>query len=202
MEIKLEIRSDADLLQSLKDAGTTTEGIKYLYNNYFEFLKLFIVQNKGNEQDAQDIFQEVIVSFINLVKQEKFRGESSIKTFLYSMNRNIWFNELKKRERSTIREKKYEQLSTGEEKTMFNTLEHKEASDQLIAIMDSLGENCKKILVLFYYENYSMKDLLEELDYENEQVVRNKKYKCLKKLEELIFSKKGLSEQLKKLLNG
>ena len=202
MEIKLEIRSDADLLHSLKDARTTTEGIKYIYNNYFEFLKLFIVQNKGNEQDAQDIFQEVIVSFINLVKQEKFRGDSSIKTFLYSMNRNIWFNELKKRERATLREKKYEQLTTVEENAMLNTLEHKEASDQLIAIMDSLGENCKKILVLFYYENYSMKDLLEELDYENEQVVRNKKYKCLKKLEEMIFSKKGLSEQLKKLLNG
>lgn len=202
MEIKLDIKSDADLINALLDARTTADGIKYLYTNYFGFLEHFIIQNSGNEQDAQDTFQEVIVSFINLVKHQKFRGDSSIKTFLFSMNRNIWFNELKKRERTTIREKKYEHLSASEESSMIGSLEHREASDQLMAIMDTLGENCKKILVLFYYENYSMKDLLKELDYENEQVVRNKKYKCLKKLEELIYSKEGLSEQLKNLLNG
>src|SRR5436305_7169968 len=143
MEIKLEIKNDGDLLNALKDARMTQDGIKFLYSNYFEYLKIFIIQNNGNEQDAQDIFQEVIVSFINLVTQDKFRGESSIKTFLYSMNRNIWFNELKKRGRTTIREKKYDELSTKDETTLMNRLEHREASEQLITIMDALGENCR-----------------------------------------------------------
>jgi len=177
------------------------EGIKYMYSSYFDYLRLFIIQNKGNEQDAQDIFQEVLVSFINLVKQQKFRGESSIKTFLYSMNRNMWYNELKKRGKTKIRESKHEQMAT-DETSLVSTLEQRETFHQLITIMNALGEDCKKILLLFYYENYSMKDLLSQLKYENEQIVRNKKYKCLKKLEEMIYSKKGLSEQLKNLLHG
>jgi RNA polymerase sigma factor, sigma-70 family len=201
MEKNLEIKSDADLIHLLMNAATMQEGIKYMYSSYFDYLRLFIIQNKGNEQDAQDIFQEVLVSFINLVKQQKFRAESSIKTFLYSMNRNLWYNELKKRGRTAIRESKYEQMAT-DETSLMSSMEQRETFHQLITIMNALGEDCKKILLLFYYENYSMRDLLEQFNYENEQVVRNKKYKCLKKLEEMIYSKKGLSEQLKNLLHG
>jgi hypothetical protein len=47
-----------------------------------------------------------------------------------------------------------------------------------------------------------MKDLRDELQYENEQVIRNKKYKCIKKLTDIIAENKGLSHQLKHLLNG
>ena len=69
-------------------------------------------------------------------------------------------------------------------------------------VLETLGDHCKKILVLYYYENQSMKEILAALHYENEQVVRNKKYKCLKKLEELIKNKPGLYQQLKNLLYG
>lgn len=33
------------------------------------------------------MFQEVVVAFIDLVKKDKFRGESTVKTFLVSLNR-------------------------------------------------------------------------------------------------------------------
>ena len=60
----------------------------------------------------------------------------------------------------------------------------------------------KKILLLYYYENRSMKEILSELDYENEQIVRNKKYKCMKKLEQMIEEDGTLFQHLKNLLHG
>src|SRR6185369_12844464 len=92
-----QIFSDAEVLQLLRGQRTTSEGIRYLYQHHFESLSSFVIHNNGNADDAQDVFQEVIVGFIQLIKQEKFRGESSIRTFLFSMNRNIWYNELKRR---------------------------------------------------------------------------------------------------------
>ena len=49
-----------------------------------------------------------------------------------------------------------------------------------------MGESCRKILSLFYYENLSMKEIVSQMHYENEQVVRNKKYKCLQQLTDKI----------------
>ena len=46
-----------------------------------------------------------------------------------------------------------------------------------------------------------MKEILSSTGYENEQVVRNKKYKCLKKMEELIKADANLYHQLKTLLH-
>jgi hypothetical protein len=47
-----------------------------------------------------------------------------------------------------------------------------------------------------------MKEIVAYLPYENEQVVRNKKSKCLKKLEELVLGNKHLAIQLKNYLHG
>src|SRR5688500_11618467 len=95
--------TDEEIISSLSTPPLSKRGIEYLYKMHFESLSQYVMANNGSWQDAQDIFQEVIVSFIQLVQQNKFRGEASIKTFLYSMNRNIWLNELKKRGRSTER---------------------------------------------------------------------------------------------------
>jgi len=78
----------------------------------------------------------------------------------------------------------------------------KESARQLDEVMQRLGTNCLKILRSYYYDNLSIKEILEQLDYENEQVVRNKKYKCLKELDKMIGENPTLKTTLKNLLNG
>lgn len=201
----MELRNlvpDREILLSLQTGSRMNEAIRVLYRDHFESLSWFIQNNGGNRQDAEDIFQEVIVSFIDLVRKDRFRGESSIKTFLFSVNRNLWLNEWKKRGRAMMREQKYEAEGTKEEADISHQIAEKEERDRLINLVDQLGDNCKKILLLFYYEGRSMKEIWEELDYESEQVVRNKKHKCMKKLEELINANPSIKNTLKTLLNG
>jgi DNA-directed RNA polymerase specialized sigma subunit len=81
-------------------------------------------------------------------------------------------------------------------------MELRQTKDDLMVVIDKLGENCKKILLLYYFENKNMKEILETLPYENEQVVRNKKSKCLKKLETIIAANQALFQQLKSYLYG
>jgi hypothetical protein len=52
--------------------------------------------------------------------------------------------------------------------------------------MARLGESCKSLLTMVYYENLSYKEILERTHFESEQVIRNKKYKCMKELTDLI----------------
>lgn len=80
-------------------------------------------------------------------------------------------------------------------------LENKQVSQQLVALLEHLGENCKQILMQFYYEERSMKEIVATTAYENEQVVRNKKSKCLKKLADMLRERPYLVEQLQTFLN-
>ena len=158
--------------------------------------------NNGSQQDAEDIFQETIVSFIELVKKDKFRGESSIGTFLYSMNRHAWLNELKRKGRALLREEKFEMNMDRGEADKLQQMAYGEEKQEIARLVASLGDTCKKILLLFYYEERTMKEILDATDYDNEQVVRNKKYKCLKQLEQMLNEKPELKQTLKNLLHG
>ena len=194
--------SDAELISSLMNNSRTNPALQFIYRNYFDVLSRYILNNSGSEQDAEDIFQEVLVAFVNLVRAGKFRGDSSVKTFLFSLNKNIWLNELKRRGRAGVREEKYEKLNAQLDNTADVTMEFQQTKNDLMKVIDELGEACKKILLLYYFENRSMKEILTALPYENEQVVRNKKSKCLKKLESTVTANKTLHIQLKNFLHG
>jgi RNA polymerase sigma factor (sigma-70 family) len=194
--------SDPELVNNLRSGISMDDSIRFMYRQYFESLAWFIVNNSGSRQDAEDIFQDVIVSFIEIVQLGKFRGESTIKTFLFSLNRNAWLNELKRRGRASKRELRYEKEQDSEQVDVGTAITDRESRRQLMKIVEALGETCKKILLLYYYENKSMKEILATLDYHSEQVIRNKKYKCLKQLEEMMEKNPGLRTTLKNLLHG
>ena len=193
---------DSELLDNIRSGRKMDETIKAIYRAHFESLCWHIQNNNGSRQDAEDVFQEVVVNFIDLVQKDKFRGDSSVKTFLFSLNRFTWLNELKRRGRALAREEKYEK---GQDQVTLDTsdlIAGREEKAAIAGLVAALGDTCKKILTLFYYENLSMREILEVTDYENEQVVRNKKYKCLKQLEKMLQEKPHLKESLKNLLHG
>ncbi len=192
--------ADHELLQVIREGRNLDPVLQFMYAQYYDLLKIHIIQNGGNEADAEDIFQEVLVSFIEIVKAGKFRGDSSIKTFLFSLNRNIWLNELKKRGRAQVRELKYEKARDTEEADTATLIAGRESRKQVMELVERLGEGCRKILVAFYYEDKNMKEILETTDFENEQVVRNKKYKCLKQLEQILNADPNLAKTLKTAL--
>jgi RNA polymerase sigma factor (sigma-70 family) len=203
METGKIIWTDGSLIGALKQPGRSAEdAIKQLYREHYGILEQYVVQNQGSRSDAEDIFQETMVAFIRQVEEGKFRGESSIRTFLYALNRNIWLNELKKRDRSHLREEKF---AAGEEKlqqAIDGILEQQEHNMELMRSIQNLGDSCKKILLLFYYEQRPIREILSVLPYQNEQVVRNKKMKCLKKLEEMVKANGHMFQKWKNSIHG
>ncbi len=113
------------------------------------------------------------------------------------MMRNTWLNELKKRGRDDKRNKVFEGGKIQHDDAVDKTIENREAKKQLMEVFGKLGDGCKKILTLFYYGNLSMKEILEQTNYDNEQVVRNKKHKCLKELTKLVQENGIVTENLK-----
>jgi RNA polymerase sigma factor (sigma-70 family) len=52
--------------------------------------------------------------------------------------------------------------------------------------IDQLGETCKKVLMYYYFEEMSMQDIADKLGFANTDTAKTKKYKCKKKLDDLV----------------
>jgi len=189
--------TDQSLVHALRSEANPDDAIRYLYRTQFRLTSAYIKQNSGTEEDAEDIFQELVLVFIDILKKDKFRGESSVSTFLYALTRNIWLNELNRRGRSKIRDEIFEKGKDKTDLDVSHLIADRETKMQLMKVVEKLGETCKKILLAFYFENLAIREILQNLNYENEQVVRNKKYKCLKKLQEMMMAEPNLVKNLK-----
>jgi len=192
--------TDPELIAAIGEPKDLNKAILFLYQQYSESTCSFIMGYGGSRQDAEDVFQETVVSFIDVVKKGKYRMEASIKTFLISVAKNIWLNEIKKRERSGAREKQFESTRDQKEADVSHHIADLEKKRQLRELVYKLGEPCQKILLLFYYENLSMKEIVDHLPYENEQVVRNKKYKCLQQLTGMIKDNPAIALQINEIV--
>jgi len=202
MNLKRKAYDDAEVVHNLSRQQEVDDTLRFLYREHYSLLSHYVQDNSGSADDASDIFQEVMIAFVQLVQKGRFRGESSIRTFLYALNRNIWLNEIKKRGRALAREKAWSEGLASLPPGAPGIIEGRESSKALVQLMDGLGEACRTILTLYYYEERPMKEILQFLPYENEQVVRNKKHKCLKKLEAMIRENAALGRQLKNILYG
>jgi RNA polymerase sigma factor (sigma-70 family) len=184
--------SDEEIISGLK--GTDLKAaVNVLYSMFFNDIVEFVMIKGGSAEDGADIFQEAILVLIEEVREEKFRRESKIKTFLYGISRNLWLMELRTRERRKKREQTYMLSEPMVEEVKFS----KQDNSSLELMFKEVGDVCRKILIGYYFENKSMKLLLKDFDFKNEQVLRNRKNLCMKKLKELLSSNKDLLKSLK-----
>jgi len=193
--------TDAELADALKQPLKRDDAIRFIFKNYSALLESYVLSNKGSKEDAADIIQETVVVFIEIIRQDKYRGEASIKSFLFSIARNLWLTELRKRNSAANRNKYFESHKEITEQAAVVHLIKREHFSLIQQLFEKLGEKCKQLLMLVYYEELSMQKIAALMpDYQNEQVLRNKKYKCMKQLEQLMQSDAALKTQFKNAL--
>jgi DNA-directed RNA polymerase specialized sigma24 family protein len=59
-----------------------------------------------------------------------------------------------------------------------------------------LGETCQKVLTYYYFDGMSMSDIADKLNFSSTDTAKTKKYKCKKRLDQLVKSKYKASDFL------
>jgi|SRR5665213_1563616 len=178
--------TDEGIISALRD-GNQKSVLKELYQ-YYPVVRQMILKNSGNKHDAEDIYQEALIVFCRKVKENDFKLTSSLKTFLFSISRLQWMNELRKRKSTSTKitsdEKDFPELTETDSEKFSNYLQEEEKYRRAENVLMSLGEKCRKLLQLFYSQNKSFKEIADELDFSNEKVAKNQKYRCMEKARE------------------
>ncbi|MBK8500673.1 MAG: sigma-70 family RNA polymerase sigma factor [Flavobacteriales bacterium] len=175
--------NDEELIARLR-SGTVEENtaLATIYHTHFPTVAGYVQRNSGDRDAARDVFQDGVVVLYRHIKQGRFHGESSIGTYLYSICRFLWLKQLRAHGRLAPTEPDPEHLSDG---PMDHAMEDAPRK-ALLAMFDRLGEACRQMLMLSFYEGLDMHTIAQRTGFKDEQNARNKKYKCLKSLRELI----------------
>jgi len=156
-----------------------------LYRTYYPVIERFILANSGSQEDAKDIFQETLLIFNQNLAKEDFTLTSSLKTYLYSISKNLWLKSLRGRKIinslvSTEQDFPGLSVTVQQEKETAETLTH--YMDDLIARMPV---HCQKIVQYVYYDDVPVEEIAEKMGYNNRHTASNVKYKCLQQMKKI-----------------
>ena len=167
----MEDQKIIDLIKSQKHNKVFTTLYKY-----FPVVKKMILANGGRSEDAEDIYQEALIVFYKKAGSADFKLTSSINTYLYSISRFMWKDQLKKQQKHSFVEIEKEQVNETEFITEIEAENQFKLAEKVIS---ELGGRCKELLILFYFHSKKLKDIATKMGYNSENTAKNQKYKCL-----------------------
>jgi RNA polymerase sigma factor (sigma-70 family) len=170
--------SDDRILMALRDRDEST--ISYIYQTYWPMILQMVKTNNGSAAEAKDLYQDSIMDFLEKVWLENFSLSCKIRTFIYSICRNKWLYQLRGRKKFMDMEAYIEF-----EKPADDTPEEMPGlpdDTQITQAINTLGEPCRSLLVGYYYENMTMEQLANKLNYKSENVAKQQKFRCKDRL--------------------
>ncbi|HMK38622.1 MAG TPA: sigma-70 family RNA polymerase sigma factor [Bacteroidota bacterium] len=173
--------SDARTLDRIRkgDEGALVE----LYRDNRAPVRALITRNSGTEADADDMLQEALVTLWERVRTGRFRYQARLGTFIYATARNTWLRRLARARRETTWTAAD---PPSDDASPLELMVEEEEADIVRSALERLGEPCRKLLLLFYWEEESMESIAAQTGMANADTVKSKKYQCKKALEALI----------------
>ena len=173
---------ESNLLEGLKKGDQNVLREIYIENkeDFFHFAK----KHQLTKDEILDIYQDAILALRENAMLGKIKPTtSSLKTYFFSIGKYMIYDVLRKKK------KIYLTNNFKENTNEFDFLFDKELTSnqkKLQIAFNSLGEKCKEILTLFYYRGYTIDDITSHLNYNNKDVVKSQKSRCLKTLKDKI----------------
>jgi len=163
--------------------GNDPKALEALYQRGFPKVLKYIQENKGSSEQAKDIFQEAYIAVWRNIQLGKFlmQNETALDGYLYKIAKNKWLDFL----RSSYHKKTVMDGGTAMDLADELPLDQEDYINDIKKHFKNLGENCKEVLIRYYYKNEPLKIIAKAMDW-TEATARNNKYRCIERLREMI----------------
>lgn len=153
--------------------------LKNIYEEYKQDVYIYLVSLTHDDSLSEDLVSE---TFLGAIKSlHRFRGESSIKTWLFSIARNKWYEYLRKEKINvSLDELTYNYLVC--ESNLEQLVINKDILNKILALLEKEPPRTKDIL-LMRIEGYSYLEIskkynmsessLRVIDYRTKQKIKN-----------------------------
>ncbi len=174
---------DARILERIRcgDEAALVE----LYRSNRRPVTAFVTRNSGTADDAEDLLQEALIVFWERVRGGRFESTAAVNTFIYATVRNMWLRRLA----ATRREARTGDDPDGQPDPASSPLEAMIGNERTAMVrkaLETLGDPCRTLLLLFYWEELSMEEIATRMGFANAETAKSKKYQCKKALGSLL----------------
>lgn len=125
-------------------------------------IRLLVLQNGGDNDDAQDIFQDGLMIMLEKIDNPEFVLTCKFKTYLYCVCENIWKSVLNKRKAASNYFARKEEAE--EEADFSETMDHDIYEDIFRDVFNTLDQSSKTILQM-YWQNIPPQKIAEKLGF-------------------------------------
>ncbi len=176
-------KTDQQIINALKYGGhRRRDAMAYLFRNsgIKEKVTNFIIHRTGRVEDVSDVMIESFIIFERNLRYNKFKGESSLTTYYYSIAKMYWLNKAKKQNLKIVKESSemFNLKDIQNPELIFIDNESKKNLDKILSL---LTEKCKGVLK-YWSQDYTFSEIAKKLNLGSEGSVRKQKFYCLKKL--------------------
>jgi RNA polymerase sigma factor (sigma-70 family) len=180
------LTTDARILEMLRQGDE--EALVTLYQSNRKPVTAFVLRNSGSLDDAEDMLQEALVVLWERVRSGRFQYTARLDTFVFATVKNMWMRRLFRKRREILDGNPPEDIPDGATSPLDDMITGEE-SRRVKEALDELGEPCRNLLLLFYWEELPMEEIAARLGFANAQTAKAKKYQCKKALQALMLER-------------
>lgn len=183
--------TDRQIIGLLRQKGVDKrKGEESLFNEYAYFIREGMRKHRLSEDEAFDAYSESVLAAIESISNDTFKGESSLKSYLYKIFHNKCVDLFRKNSTNKNSVNRAQSINdelfglTDKSRSILQILIEKADWRVLKERLAQIGEDCRKMLLL-WADSYSDKEIAVVLEYKTANVVKTSRLRCLAKLRQL-----------------
>ncbi len=157
-----------------------------VYSLYFDSIHRMVLKNSGHTEDAEDIFQDMMVILYKKIKAKELNLTCTLKTYMYAICRNLWLQKLQRKSKGDIEIEEFEDEQT-EPFELNEDLQYEAKYNLYQKHFLQLSKDCQRVLKLFLQKT-SLKRITEIMGFSSVDYTKTRKYLCKKSLKEKILN--------------
>ncbi|MDR6159821.1 MULTISPECIES: RNA polymerase sigma factor [Chryseobacterium] len=154
-----------------------------LYQKYFVYTKKFVLNNSGNLEDAEDIFQDALIILYEKLYADNFKAYTCLANYLSGISKNLWLKKLRNKEFLTEIPENY--YITHQEEINLAIENERDYWDKLNDYMNAVSSHCKNLIQDIFMNNKNIEEIQSKYKYSSKHNAQNQKHKCVEQIRKI-----------------
>ena len=180
--------SDKNIIEGIRKQDGNI--LNWLYDNYFQTVKNYVIKNCGTTEDVSDVFQDSIIILYSQITGDNLNLTTDLKGYFYGIARNVWNAQLRKKRKTT-------ELDID----LPDELAHEETDapmfERIVSRAFQKLKPDRQTILTLYSDGYTYEEIAVKMNLKNEIYARRKKYLSKEALIELVKEDPEYQEYLR-----
>ena len=164
--------------------------LNWLYDNYLQSVRNFVLSNSGSKEDVSDVFQDTIIILYNQISSDNLNLTSDLKGYFFGIARNVWQNQRRKIKKTVELE-----IDFAEEEDIEGI--NDPIIERIITRAFQKLKSDQQIVLNLFSEGHTYEDIAIKMNLKNESYARRKKYLSKEALLEIVKKDPEYQEYLR-----